>query len=61
MVKHHGLLEEERMLDHRLILGYYPDVINSPGNEKDILKALASSYLYKDILTWECIMKPDRL
>mgnify|MGYP004701225373 CR=1 FL=1 len=61
MVKHHGLLEEERMLDHRLIFGYYPDVINSPGNEKDILKALASSYLYKDILTWERIMKPDRL
>lgn len=61
MVNHHGLLEEERLLDHRLIYGYYPDVINSPGNERDILKALASSYLYKDILTWERIMKPDRL
>jgi len=61
MVKHHGLIDEERLLEHRLIFGYYPDVINSQGNEKDILKQLASSYLYKDILTWERIMKPDRL
>jgi hypothetical protein len=61
MVRHHGLFEEESLLNHRLVYGYYPEVINSPGNEKDILKALASSYLYKDILTWERIMKPDRL
>ncbi len=61
MVRHHGLFEEERLLDHRLVFGYYPDVINSPGDERDILKALASSYLFKDILTWERIMKPDRL
>lgn len=61
MVDHHGLFEEERQLEHRLVYGYYPDVINSPGSEKDILKQLASSYLYKDILTWERIMKPDRL
>ena len=61
MVKHHGQFEEEKLIDHRLIYGYYPDVINSPGNEKEILKALAGSYLYKDILTWERIMKPDRL
>ena len=61
MVNHHSLFEEERLIDHRLVYGYYPDVINAAGNEKDILKELASSYLYKDILTWERIMKPDRL
>lgn len=61
MKLHHGLLEEERLLEHRMIYGYYPDVINNPGAEKEILKELSNSYLYKDILTWERINKPDRL
>lgn len=61
MAGHHGLFEEEKMLQHRLVYGYYPDVINSPGSEKEILRELAGSYLYKDILTWERVMKPDRL
>ena len=50
MVNHHGLLDEMRLLPHRLIYGYYPDVVNHPGNEKEILKQLSDSYLYKDIL-----------
>ena len=61
MASHNGLLQEEGLLEHRLVYGYYPDVINHPGNEKEILKALSDSYLYKDILAWERILKPDRL
>lgn len=61
MVDHQGLLEEQRMLEHRMIYGYYPEVINNPGNEEEILTQLADSFLYKDILTWERIQKPDRL
>ncbi len=61
MAGHHGLLAEQRLLEHRLVYGYYPDVINSPGDEPAILKQLADSYLFKDILTWERIQKPDRL
>lgn len=61
MVNHTSLMEEERLLEHRMIYGYYPDVINNPGEESQILKQLADSYLYKDILTWERIQKPDRL
>lgn len=61
MVTHTDLLTEKRMLEHRLVYGYYPDVINNPGEEKEILRQLANSYLYKDILTWERIQKPDRL
>lgn len=61
MVNHHGLLEEKRMIPQRMIFGYYPDVINNPGNEKEILKQLTDSYLYKDILMWEQIKKPDKL
>jgi len=61
MTEHHGLLTEKRLLENRLIYGYYPEVINNPGDEKKIIKSLADSYLYKDILTWERIQKPDKL
>ena len=61
MVAHTSLLEEKRLLHHRLVYGYYPEIITSPGNEQALLKQLANSYLYKDILTWERIQKPDKL
>jgi uncharacterized protein len=61
MVNHHGLLKERRLLSHRLIYGYYPDVVTHSGNEKEILKQLTDSYLYKDILMWENIKKPEKL
>lgn len=61
MVGHHGLLEEKRMLSHRLVYGYYPDVVNSIGEEKEILKQLSDSYLYKDVLMLEQIKKPEKL
>ncbi|MEK6481917.1 AAA family ATPase [Catalinimonas sp. 4WD22] len=50
MASHHGLLEEKRLVEHRLIHGYYPDIVTSPGQEKKLLKLLADSYLYKDLL-----------
>ena len=61
MVNHHGLLEEKRLLPHRLVYGYYPDVVIHQGSEKEILKQLSDSYLYKDILMWEQIKKPEKL
>ena len=61
MATHNGLQEEIRLLPHRLVYGYYPEVVTNPGNEKDILKQLTDSYLYKDILMWERIKKPDKL
>lgn len=61
MSNHHGLLEEQRLLNHRLVYGYYPEIVNHPGEEESRLKQLSSSYLYKDILTWERIQKPDKM
>ena len=61
MVKHTNIVEETRMLDHRLIYGYYPEVINNLGDEKDVLKELTNSYLYKDIMEENNIAKPDKL
>ena len=61
MVVHQGLLEETRMLPHRLIYGYYPEVVISPGKERKVLKEISNSYLYKDILKFDKIKKPDKL
>ena len=54
-------LEESRLIDHRLIYGYYPEVVTSPGDEKEIIKELIDSYLYKDVLEENDIAKQDKL
>ena len=58
LVRHHGLLEEKRLLEHRLIYGSYPEIVTSPGREQELIRLLAGSYLYKDLLTLEQINKP---
>jgi len=58
MVGHHGLLEEKRLLEHRMIYGYYPEIVSNQGQETTLLKLLANSYLYKDLLNLEQIKKP---
>lgn len=61
MAAYSSLMEERRLLNHRLTYGYYPEIVNTPGEDVSRLKQLADSYLYKDILTWERIQKPDKL
>lgn len=61
MVAHHGLLTEKRLLTHRLVYGYYPEVVTSTGNERNVLKMLSDSYMYKDVLAMGNIKKSDRL
>jgi len=61
MRNHHGLFEELNSLHKRLIFGYYPEVVVNPGNEIDILKTLSNSYLYKDLLSWQSIKKPNKI
>ncbi len=61
MILHHGERAEKRLLKHRLVYGYYPDVVTNPGSEKELLKQLSDSYLYKDILVWENVRKTDKL
>lgn len=61
MVDHHGLIEEKRWLPHRLVYGYYPDVVTHEGEERERLRLLADSFLYKDILMYEGLKKPEKL
>lgn len=56
-----SIIEAKRVLETRMIYGSYPDVINNPGNEQEILIEIAQSYLYKDILQLENIRKPSHI
>lgn len=56
-----GYLKAEQQLELRVIYGMYPEVINNFGDEKEILKQLTDSYLYKDILSYGGIRKPEVL
>jgi len=58
MTEHHGFLKEKGMLEHRMVYGYYPEIVSKPDEEKELLKLLANSYLYKDLLVLEQINKP---
>lgn len=61
LVCHYGAYECQQQLNHRLVFGSYPEVVVTPGAERELLSNLSSSYLYKDILNWEHIKKSDRL
>ncbi|MFT4203866.1 MAG: ATP-binding protein [Chitinophagaceae bacterium] len=56
-----GYLDAARDLENRLIFGFYPDVINNRGEERIILNEISQSYLFKDILAFGNIKKPEVL
>lgn len=58
MVQDHGLIQEKRLIEHRLVYGYYPEIVTQAGEEAERLKLLAGSYLYKDLLMLEQVKKP---
>lgn len=51
--------EIEQKLPFHLVFGCYPDVYNYPNDAEVLLKNLANQYLYKDILVWKDIRKPQ--
>jgi len=55
-----GFIKSEQ-LENRLLYGSYPEVINNQGNEKETLKNLVNSYLYRDILAFSDIRRPEVL
>lgn len=48
-------------IEKYLIFGTYPEVVTQIGNEIDVLNNLATSYLYKDLLNFQGIRKPELL
>lgn len=59
--QHYSVREERRLLEQRLIYGCYPEVVTHPDHAKRILTTIASNYLYKDLLSYNGIRKPEVL
>lgn len=59
LVNSSNSFEAQKQLPIRLIYGMYPDVINFSGDEITVLNELTSSYLYRDLLQYEAIRKPQ--
>jgi len=58
---HTSWREEKRLLAQRMIFGTYPEIVNHPEHAQMLLKNIVNSYLYKDILEYKGIKKPDVL
>lgn len=54
-------LEIKRILENRIIMGMYPEIIQKPNEADLLLKTLSSSYLYKDVLQYQDIRRPELL
>lgn len=52
---------EVQALETRLLFGSYPEIVIHNGDEKERLQTLASSYLYKDVLMWQGLKKPEKI
>ncbi len=61
LIEHSGLIDVIRTLETRMIYGSYPEVINNPSHENEILTELVTDYLYKDVFTLKDVRKPDVL
>ena len=47
--------------EKRMIYGLYPEVVTKPGDAKRILVNLANNYLYRDLLEYRGVKKPEVL
>ncbi|WP_192347804.1 ATP-binding protein [Algoriphagus sp. Y33] len=56
-----GMPEALSSLETYLVYGTYPEVVTQKGNEIPVLTNLATSYLYKDLLNFQGIRKPELL
>lgn len=61
LIEHTHLLTAREQLENRLIFGMYPDVLNHPEQQQYILNQLSDSYLYKDLLAYRGIRRPEVL
>lgn len=55
-------LEAQRLLSQRLILGMYPEVTQKSSRDAEqLLYEIAQSYLYRDVLEYHHVKKPEVL
>lgn len=61
LIQYASFLTAQGQLPTRLVFGMYPDVVTNLGNEREILTQLSGSYLYKDLLSFKGIRRPNVL
>lgn len=61
IIENMGLVAAKQQFESRLIYGSYPEIVNNPGEAKELLLEIADSYLYKDILALDSVRKPTML
>lgn len=61
MVAHTDARTERRMLENRMIYGYYPEIVTHPSDSKRLLSIISNSYLYRDLLGYNGIKRPELL
>lgn len=61
LVASSSLIEVKRRLDDFLVFGLYPDVVTSGADRAGIVRELATSYSYKDVLAYQDIRRPELL
>ena len=57
----YSLIEIRRILERRIVMGMYPEIEEKPDEDRMLLKSLTSSYLYKDVLQYQDIRRPELL
>jgi predicted AAA+ superfamily ATPase len=57
----YSVLELDRTLEQRMVFGMYPEVEQRPDESEVILRELSTSYLYKDVLQYQDIRRPELL
>jgi predicted AAA+ superfamily ATPase len=58
---HFGYLQNKKNIQRYMIYGMYPEVVTHPNESESVLKQIAGSYLYKDLLQYQGIRKPEVL
>jgi predicted AAA+ superfamily ATPase len=59
--KEESVFEIENKLPFHLVYGNYPDIYKHQKEAETLLKNLSNQYLYKDVLVWKDIRKPQLL
>lgn len=61
IAKHTSVLQADQLVSIGLIYGMYPGILFGNIDRKELLSTIASQYLYKDILKFEGLRKPQLL
>jgi predicted AAA+ superfamily ATPase len=55
----YSVIELKRITEERIIFGMYPEIVQK--KDEDVLRNIAKNYLYKDVLKYQDIKKPEIL